>query len=176
MARAEVWEAMIRERIILFQALIRKLDRQPENNPAARWRATVGLTTDYCPENRPGRMSEVHSTAAVFNLGQVFFEIRPAAPAVFPGDSKRKFCWFISCIGSRRCFFRLYFAGPLCFHPGGISLASRTIIKMLRHRVVQIQEPYNGRDTWNLRQVFATDFCTHASFSKIKLTPSANTR
>ena len=85
MARAEVWEAMIRERIILFQALIRKLDRQPENNPAARWRATVGLTTDYCPENRPGRMSEVHSTAAVFNLGQVFFEIRPAAPAAFPG-------------------------------------------------------------------------------------------
>lgn len=85
MARAEVWEAMIRERIILFQALIRKLDRQPENNPAARWRATVGLTTDYCPENRPGRMSEVHSTAAVFSLGQVFFEIRPAAPAAFPG-------------------------------------------------------------------------------------------
>ena len=58
MARAEVWEAMIRERIILFQALIRKLDRQPENNPAARWRATVGLTTDYCPENRPGRISK----------------------------------------------------------------------------------------------------------------------
>ena len=29
MARAEVWEAMIRERIILFPALIRKLDRQP---------------------------------------------------------------------------------------------------------------------------------------------------
>lgn len=141
MARAEVWEAMIRERII--------------------------------------PVSGAHTQArqiTVFSLGQVFFEIRPAASAAFPGDSKRKFCWFISCIGSRRCFFRLYFARPLCFHPGGISLASRTIIKMLRHRVVQIQEPYNDRDTWNLRQVFATDFCTHASFSKIKLTPSANTR
>ena len=125
--------------------------------------------------NDPGTdhpVSGAHTQArqiTVFSLGQVFFEIRPAAPAAFPGDSKRKFCWFISCIGSRRCFFRLYFAGPLCFHPGGISLASRTIIKMLRHRVVQIQEPYNGRDTWNLRQVFATDFLHSCFFFQDKI-------
>lgn len=63
MRRSEVYEAMSRERIILFPTFILKLDRLPESDLIARWRGTVDLTMDYCPENRPGWMSKVFWTS-----------------------------------------------------------------------------------------------------------------
>ena len=70
MRRSEVYEAMSRERIILFPTLILKLNRLPESDLIARWRGTVDLTMDYCPENRPGWMSKVFWTPTALEVGR----------------------------------------------------------------------------------------------------------
>lgn len=67
MRRCEVYEAMSRERIILFPTLILKLDRLSESDLIARWRGTVDLTMDYCPGEPPGL--DVQSVLDVHGIG-----------------------------------------------------------------------------------------------------------
>lgn len=70
MTRSEIYEAMGKERIIMFDQLLAKLEQLTDDELNARWRGTVDLTFDYCPENRPGWMSKVFWTPTALETGK----------------------------------------------------------------------------------------------------------
>ena len=52
MTRPEIYEAMGKERIIMFDQLQARLEQLTDDELIARWRGTVDLAFDYSPENR----------------------------------------------------------------------------------------------------------------------------
>lgn len=70
MTRSEIYEAMERERIIMFAQFQTRLEQLPDDELIARWRGTVDLAFDYSPENRPKWMSQVFWTSTALECGQ----------------------------------------------------------------------------------------------------------
>ena len=70
MTRSEIYEAMGKERIIMFAQLLAKLEQLTDDELNARWRGTVDLAFDYSPENRPEWMSQVFWTPTALDYSQ----------------------------------------------------------------------------------------------------------
>lgn len=70
MTRPEIYEAMGKERIIMFDQLQARLEQLTDDELIARWRGTVDLAFDYSPENRPEWMSQVFWTPTALECGQ----------------------------------------------------------------------------------------------------------
>ena len=70
MTRSEIYEAMGKERIIMFDQLQARLEQLTDDELIARWRGTVDLAFDYSPENRPEWMSQVFWTPTALEGGQ----------------------------------------------------------------------------------------------------------
>lgn len=99
--------------------------------------------------NDPGTdhpVSGAHTQArqiTVFSLGQVFFEIRPALPPLSRETASASSAGLFPASDRVAVSFGYILPGRFAFTRVAFPWQAGTIIKMLRHRVVQIQEPYN---------------------------------